>query len=291
MIPMGDAAELPIVDVHCGWGATSFAPGWEDAEYVGGALRARGIGGAFLASDLARHFDPISGNEQVAQTIGEHPHFSAWLVVHPDRPLDAHAQMRRFLYGDQFVGCALYPDPATGRPITLEGAHDIVNAFRRFGKPLLIETPNAEAMHHAARIAQEMGNMRIVASGMGGAEWREAVDLAAHLSNLYLDISGALVPDKIDYAARALHGVRKLLFASGAPQTDPAAVIGLLDDLDLTPDDRERILGGNAVRLFDLDAGQQQAEPELLPLAEEAEADEDTPHLETLAPDEFTEEE
>ena len=277
-----DATE-EIIDIHCGWGTTPFAPGWSDAGKVWDSLQTRGIQTAFLASDLARRFDPAGGNTAVAEAIAQVPQMRGWLVVHPDHPAEANAQMRRYLYGTEFVGVALYADPATGNPVTLRAVQEVMIAYRRFARPLLIDAPSGEAMLHIAEIAREMSSTRIIASGMGGDDWREAVDLAARPLNLHLDISGALCADKITYAMQQMHGTRKLLFASGAPRTDPAAVLGLLDDLALAPEDRARILSNNAQRLFNLTNDDADQGMELRPLSN---APEDTvPGLEMLSPD------
>lgn len=252
MTPTQDADE-EIIDVHCGWGATPTAPLWNDGEHVHAVLQSRGIGKAFLASDLARHFDPVRGNQQVAEAIAQHADWGGWLVLHPDRPRDASTHLRRFLNDERFVGGALYPDAQTGRPVSLRTAYEVLNILRRFAKPLLIGAYHADAMVQVAEIAREMGNTKVIASGMGGDDWREAVEIVAKPLNLYLDISGALCAAKLDYALAHLNGARKLLFASGAPHTDPAALLGLLADVALPPDDRARLLAGNARRIFNLD--------------------------------------
>lgn len=283
-------ADAEIIDIHCRLGSTWAAPHWGDAAQVQSALTARGIGTAFLASDLARRYDPIAGNEQVAEAVNAHPGLRGWLVAHPARAQDAHAQMRRFLYSDRFVGCALYPDPLTGKPITLRAAHDLLNAFRRFAKPLLIEVDSADGALQAGEIARETSGLKVIVSGMGGDDWREAVDVAARHLNLYLDISGVLAPDKLDYALSALNGVRKLVYGSRAPAADPAAVLGLLDDIDLSADDRARLLSGNAARLFGLDAEAEAAAADLAPQEADRlvgqDADTTVYRLEALAPDE-----
>ncbi|MBC8103254.1 MAG: amidohydrolase family protein [Cytophagales bacterium] len=244
-----------IVDVHCIFGATAFAPNWGDPSAVRAALRERGITTAFVSSDLAARYDPVAGNDALAGALAatEDVSLRGWLVLHPDRVEDANTQLRRhFGSSRSFVGAALYADPVSGVPVTLRSAQEVITAYRRFSRPLLVETQSAEAMYEAVRIAQEVGTgIRVIASGMGGDEWREAVDLAAKPLNLFLDISGALTPEKIEYALDTLGGARKLLFASGAPATDPAAVLGMLNDLSLNAEDRERILSGNALRLFD----------------------------------------
>ncbi|MES2462472.1 MAG: amidohydrolase family protein [Armatimonadota bacterium] len=245
-----------IIDVHVSFGATAFAPRWGDSTEVRTVLRARGISSAFISSDLAARYDPVAGNDLLATALGASDDSSlyGWLVLHPDRTDDANLQLRRHLSGGRrFIGAALYADPVTSVPVTLRSAQEVITAYRRFSRPLLVETQSAEAMYEAARIAQEVGaNIRVIASGMGGEEWREAIDLAAKPLNLFLDISGALTPEKIEYAIDTLGGTRKMLFASGAPATDPAAVLGMLNDLSLDTEDRERILSGNALRLFDL---------------------------------------
>jgi|GEM_PF-450432 Predicted metal-dependent hydrolase of the TIM-barrel fold len=249
------SSELHYVDVHCGWGGTTCAPGWSDASEIRTALQMRGIGKALVASRTARLFDPVEGNDELAAGVvneGGAVDLRGWLVAHPARVADAVAQMRRYLLSDRFVGVALYPDPFTGRPVTARDASEIVKVFLRYGKPLLIHTPSAAAMAETVDIAQMFSGVKVIASGMGGSEWREALRMASKPSNLLMDISGALCPEKVDFAAETMGGVRKLLFASGAPETDPAAVLSVLFESGLSQEDRARILYGNANRLFDL---------------------------------------
>ena len=274
---------MEILDIHCAFGATPTSPEWGDIRAIESALQARGINSAFLASDLARRFDLVVGNEQVAEALALAPAMRAWLVIHPARAVEVNVQMRRFLYDPRFVGCALYADPMTGKPITLRAIRELLNAFRRFAKPLLIEVATVEAMQEAVAIAQEMSSMKVIVSGMGGDEWRDVVDMAVAPLNLSLDFAGVLTADKIDYAIRTLGGVRKLVFGSGAPGTDPAAVIGLLDDLDISAEDRERLLGLSALRLFNLGAAAEVESIELnAPAAASAEEAVVYPTLETL---------
>lgn len=247
-----------IIDVHCGWGPTPAAPNWNQAETVQGILAARGITTCCLSSLLARRYDPVGGNETVADTLaspGSPAKLRGWLVVQPAQYEESSAQMRRHLYSENFVGAALYPNPATGEPVALEYSRELLILIRRYSKSLLIETPTAEAMWHAVEIAGFMQGVKIVASGMGGEEWRAAIDFAVKPSNLFLDISGALAPEKIRYAIQAMSGARKLLFASGAPANDPAANLAMLEEAGLAADEREKILFANAHRVFGWGSG------------------------------------
>lgn len=247
---------MSIIDIHCNWGPTPAAPSWNDASEISKALKARGISQAFLSSSLARRYDPLAGNDAVADTVANHPAGSCdlkgWLVCNPAQLDEASSQLRRYLYTDNFMGMAVYPDPLLGHPVTYADFHELFTLFRRYGKPLLIETPTAEAMAEAVNIAAQLQGVKVIASGMGGREWQLAIEVAAKPVNLFLDISGALSPDKLPFAIKTIGGVRKLLFASGAPQTDPMAILALVDELDIHAEDKARILGGNARRIFGL---------------------------------------
>lgn len=242
-----------IIDVHCGWGPTPAAPEWNKAAAVSEALKTRGVTCACISSLLARRYDPIGGNETIAEVVSaanEACDLRGWLMVQPAQHDESSALMRRFLYSERFVGAALYPNPATGEPVTLAYARELLILVRRYSKALLIETPTAEAMWEAVEIAGFMQGVKIVASGMGGEEWRSAIDYASKPSNLFLDISGSLVPEKLHYAIHAMNGARKILFASGAPQTDPAAVLAMVEEAGLSADEKEKIFHANAQRIF-----------------------------------------
>ena len=245
------------IDIHCGWGATTAAPQWRDINAIKTTMAARGIGTVFISALLARRYDMIAGNAALPSAVmppanDEEVDVRAWMVIHPARIKEATDQMRRLLLSPRFVGCALYPDPRTGAPVTAADARELIVAYRRFGRPLLVEAPDLTAIEQVIRISDDLAGVKLIASGMGGDEWRESLALIARTGNIFVDISGALTPEKVEYAIQALHGTRKILFASGAPQTDPAAILGLLDDVDISDEDRNRILFGNAEKLFGL---------------------------------------
>lgn len=258
-----------FIDVHCGFGSTVAARHWGEADAIREAMLQRGIGMAFASSLSARTYDPIEGNDELAKMVGtgdESVDLRGWLVVHPSRAEDGHVQMRKYLLSSRFVGVALYPDPLTGLPILARNAAEAVTSFRRYSKPVLVHAPTAAAMYEVVRLSQDFNGVKFIASGMGGEEWREAIQMSTKPLNLYLDISGSLCPDKIDYALEEMGGIRKLLFASGAPMTDPAAVLAMLFESHLSEDDRAKVLYGNAQRLFGFVTHEDEDAPDLAPM-------------------------
>lgn len=249
-----------FIDVHCGWGSVAAAPNWKDIPEIQRVMAKRGIGTVCISSLLARKYDTVEGNRAVSDAVkAETPiggvNVLGWIALHPGRANDLSEQMKRSLYHPRLVGAALYPDPLTNQPLSVADVRELLNAFRRFTKPLLIETRDARAMAQCIRIAEEFANLKMIASGMGGEEWRESLSMVTRHPNLNIDISGALIPEKINYAIDIMHGSRKILFASGAPHTDPAAVLGMLNEAGLSTDDSTRILYRNAEKLLHLDGG------------------------------------
>jgi hypothetical protein len=160
-----------FIDVHCGFGGTVAARHWGSPDAIREAMQQRGIGMAFASSLSARTYDPIEGNDELAQMVGtgeESVDLRGWLVVHPSRAADGHVQMRKYLLSSRFVGVALYPDPLTGLPILARNAAESVTSFRRYSKPVLVQAPTAAAMYEVVRLAQDFNGVKFIASGHGG---------------------------------------------------------------------------------------------------------------------------
>jgi predicted TIM-barrel fold metal-dependent hydrolase len=137
--------------------------------------------------------------------------------------------------------------------VTADDAREILNAQRRFAKPVAIRVPDGDAVHAARQIAAEFPAMKFVLLGMGGEDWRLAVTAAKQHLNLYLEISGSLDSDKVAQASSVITP-RKLLYGSGLPQAAPELTLALVESAPtLTRADRNRILSENAVALLRTD--------------------------------------
>lgn len=94
----------------------------------------------------------------------------------------------------------------------------------------------------------------VVAAHLGGAECRE--DTLKYLCTLplYLDVSYSYGM-MCKYHAQAIiekHGTDKILFASDSPWHNPGLEKYLIETLDLTAEDRERIYYKNAAKLLNI---------------------------------------
>ena len=104
------------------------------------------------------------------------------------------------------------------------------------------------------RIAARHPQMQIVLAHVGWPWHLEAVAMALHKSNVYLDISGwkyRYLPDEVKREIpRRLRG--QFCFGTDYPMFDPEACLAELDRLELPPDVATAVLRDNAAALLGL---------------------------------------
>lgn len=224
----------------------------QNAGQVSQFLKARGIDGAVLMSSRAVQADPLSGNRILKAMIDSSPELYGCLVAHLNR-VDASLQAIKDLLGSKkFVGVML-TSTNPSEPLHPLVADEVLNACRRYQKPIFIPTPNAACVETALQLAKTYNMHKFVFLGMGGSDWRTGIAAAQQSVNIVLETSGALDRAKIP-AAIEMIGSHRILFGSAMPAHDPVATLGLLEDSDLTVNDYRRILHENAEKLLNLDA-------------------------------------
>ncbi len=239
---------MPTFDVHAYYGATPFSSDMATRESILATLRRGSLDGAALISGLAADCDFVAGNRQLREVVSPEDGLFGWLTLNAGYPVESQEEQRRHQNRRGMVGAALFGTP--GRPVTLNEAREILNAQRRYAKPVAISVPDAEAVHAAQAIAAEFPAMRFVFLGMGGEDWRAAVAVAKQHLNVYLEVSGSLDSDKVAHASSVVTA-RKLLYGSGLPHVSPELTRALVESAPtLTRPDRGRILSENAVALL-----------------------------------------
>jgi len=105
-----------------------------------------------------------------------------------------------------------------------------------------------------AKVVKRLEGARLVAAHMGGFRyWDEVEEHLVGLS-LFFDTSyglGHLEPEQFLRILQG-HGVERCLFGSDSPWADQAVEVAKIEQLKLTPEDRQAVLEGNARRLLQL---------------------------------------
>src|SRR5258708_4625212 len=254
------SCSLQVFDVQSYFGGGVIPGVAASPNAIGAAAREREMDGVVLLSNHARYVDPLSGNRILRKVIERAPELYGCLVTHVNRVDSSITVMRDQMAFRKFVGMAV-TGVRTDEPVTKMVSDEIINAYRRYGKPLFLFTPNGECVQSALEIAKGFSMLKVVFLGMGGNDWRIAIAAAHSSTNVLLETSGAMDRAKIPAAIEAI-GAHRVLFGSGSPKVDAAAVMGLIQDSGLSEDARRKILYENADKLFGLAARNAETETE-----------------------------
>ncbi|MFN3653500.1 MAG: amidohydrolase family protein [Armatimonadota bacterium] len=193
--------------------------------------------------------DITAGNAEVKALVDSVPQMRGWAVVNPAYPERSSEEMRKYLGSAKWLGAALYPQ-MVGQRLNTVSAREVINAYRRYTKPLLVSVPNGDAVRDLEELATEFNTMKFVAAGAGGDQWQDAMFAAKRAVNIFLEpFSGGAHRGKLE-ALLATLGPNRVLFASNHPERNPGSSIGILLDSRLSETERQGVLSGNATRLF-----------------------------------------
>lgn len=246
---------MAIIDIHAEIGTT---PVWGVSFSEANLTRSMnkyGVERSIVSSTIGNSCDFRRGNAQIARVVETNKSMLGCVVVNMNYPEQSQKEMHTYLPQAQFAALLLTSGQRE-RHVTLPEIDEILNAHRRFVKPVFLHTPNQEAALAANEIAKTFNIMKFVLIGMGGEDWRMATILAERTLNLVLEVSGSLSPDKIQFAAERI-GSHRMVYGSGLPYVDPSTVIRLVQDAEISGSDKRNIFEGSARRLFGWKRGQE----------------------------------
>jgi len=240
---------MPGVDILTQLGASQWLT--TDAVKLQHALQRARFDMGGVASRRALAGDLTGGNAEVKALVDANPQMRGWVVVNPTYPERSSEEMRRYLGSARWLGAMLHPE-LCGQRLISGGSREVLNAFRRYTKPLLVYVPDEPAVRDLETAAAEFTTIKFVAAGAGGEEWQECVLAARRYTNIFLEpFSGGAHRGKLEAILASL-GPHRILFGSNYPDHNPGAALGLLMEAKISDADKQSILTGSAVRLFGL---------------------------------------
>jgi predicted TIM-barrel fold metal-dependent hydrolase len=224
----------------------------QNASALTSTMSAAGVDRALVFSAHACLVDPLAGNRLVKAVVEQSPNLYGCLIGHLNRPESSLSAMRELMPRRRFLALAVV---GTNReePVTRSMADELLNAYRRYTKPIMVYALNSASVQGALEIARAYPMLRLIMLGMGGRDWREAVRAAHAATNIVLETSGALECAKLKCAVDTI-GAHRIVFGSWSPHTGAPTALGMIEDAPISDDAKRRIMWDNAIRLFDLDA-------------------------------------
>ena len=239
---------MAIIDCHAEIGTT---PLWgvpfTEANLTR-SMQKYGVERSIISSTIANSCDFERGNAHLAEVVQAGKSLLGSVVVNINYPEQSQKEMHAYLSSDSFVAMLL-TSGVRGRHVTLPEAEELLNAHRRFAKPVYLHAFDSASLLAANEMAKAFPVMKFVLVSMGDQDWRMATVLAERTLNLVLEVSGSFSPDKIKFAVEHI-GSHRIVYGSGLPYVDPSAVIGLVEDADISDVDKRSIFENAARRLF-----------------------------------------
>ncbi|HET6455239.1 MAG TPA: amidohydrolase family protein [Armatimonadota bacterium] len=218
-------------------------------EGVKKALDRFGIETAILIPRLAVDADFPHGNKELLDAIKGDDRLYGYLVVNPVFPEESIRLMRQTMVLPKFVAMAMFQGSSKPFP-NLDDCREVLNAYRRFTKPVMLDVTSCDAISAAEQIAAEFATIKFILGSMGSEAWKGVMGLS-QLLNVFLETSGTLDSEKIEEAVESF-GPRRVLFGSDLPFANPASMLALIQDSNVPKDVMTRILDTNARNLFGL---------------------------------------
>lgn len=236
-----------IVDshVHVGTAGVPLGPADPETSFAGWRTRAAAVGisrAVLMAAPVGTY---AAANRTVAALAGREPGRWLWYVF-------INADADRGHVGE--VVAAAHSRGACGIKVHWSDApatDEVALAAGRHRMPVLFDPRgDVQLVAHLARRHPEVPWIVPHLSSFAD-DWRaqkRLIDVLVRVPNVFTDTSGVRYFDLLEEAvARA--GPHKVLYGSDGPYLHPAPELAKVLALNLAPEDRELVLGGNVLRL------------------------------------------
>jgi predicted TIM-barrel fold metal-dependent hydrolase len=179
-----------------------------------------------------------------------------YCYVNPDCGPDAVEEVRRYVEDHGFIGVKLYNEHVCTEPVVAP----IVELAIELRVPILHHAghahyplpgqPNISDGGDLAELGRRYPEARLICAHVGGGgDWEWTIKALRHAQNVFLDTSGSVIDEGIVDVAAEILGIDRLLFGCDMSMT---AGMGKIRAARLSPDDKQKILGGNMTRLLQM---------------------------------------
>jgi len=215
-----------------------------------------GISVSLLATMLAITVDPVAGNQEACDAQLAHPaRIRGYAVVSPHMSgTEIRAELERRLLQEGFAGIKLHPSQH-GYPLTGPGYAPAFEFASEHGNVILAHGWTGGSLcdpQAFLRMAKRYPRVTLLLGHSGGAieGQEESMDCARQADNLHLDFTCSIRGYGMLERMVDRLGAERIVFGTDSTLIDPAGTLCCVLAAKIPDDDKRKILGGNALRLF-----------------------------------------
>ncbi|NQU09381.1 amidohydrolase family protein [bacterium] len=247
---------VTVIDTHVhlgGWNSATAGSG--DAADIVREMDRCGITSIVATSLWSCYGEVLPGNQAVADAAAAFPgRIHGYLTLDPKHPAEVDAQLARHGGDPSFVGVKLHC--GTHRvPVADPRCAPILEYADRRGWPVLVHEEFDPGPWRDVCGRYPRTRFIVAHVGGGGPDHDLAIELARacrQIPNLYLDLASSRVFYGFLEELVELAGADRILYGSDHPLFDFGFELGQVLHSELDRADQDRVLAGNARRLFNL---------------------------------------
>ncbi len=205
----------------------------------------------------------LISNQEVSDQIDAAPdRFRGLATINLANPMDAVREIRKWADGKKFVGVRVVPW-LWDLPPNDRRYYPVYAACVDLGVPVctqightgpLLRSETGRPIPYLEDVLLDFPELVIVGGHVGFPWIDELISLAIKFPNFYVDTSAYAVhrlpPDFVTFMKGI--GSKRVMFGTNWPMLSPARCLERLDEIDLTPEQKNDFLFGTAKRVFKL---------------------------------------
>ena len=256
-----------VIDINTAFGRHSEADFDLSLNTLLASLDQHQVAGACTFSLKAAHYDPHTGNEESLAAAGCHPHLLPVATLDLREYLGWEAEVARCL--QQGVRLFRFFPQLQGWSVTARLFQRVLGKLHGTGVCLVfslaeISAHDSNAMEALAMSTAERG-LSVILADIDYQTMAEAITVMQCYPHLYAETNGLATVGAVEIMAEEV-GASRLLFGSAAPLRPLQKALNEVLETKLSAADKCAILGGNAMRLLNLDPSQLAGRPQLTEL-------------------------
>jgi predicted TIM-barrel fold metal-dependent hydrolase len=240
---------MPIVDIHACIGVQPEDDRAHDSLTLLAEMDRAGVAEALCVHFTAIRYDAALGNARLQEICRCQPRLHPVAVVNPSIHSGVLEQVRRSAEGG---ACAFRFTPARqGWSVDSQAFIRAWGAMAETGLPGLVEVGGSG---EATRLAHNTSAYpaTLILANVSYGTLGEAVAVLQRYEHTVLEACRLVTPGVVEYLVDTV-GAGRLLFGSGAPAWDIIPTLAMIQQADISAQDRGAILEDNARRIFGLE--------------------------------------
>jgi hypothetical protein len=232
---------MPLIDLHCHLGVTRETLALRAPDGRAASAYADQFGVETLCFSAALGSSDLSGGaEDLVELLALDGRFKGWLSLSIHQTEHSAELARKYLVKPAFCG-ALIEQNSDADAISTAGGREILNALRRYSRPVLVTVSSPATLEAAIHAAQEFSTLKFLISPQDEYLTRVTVPAMKEAINCVFLPVAAFAEKDVVASAVGLLGERRVAWGSSWGRFAPAAALGMIRDSALTAPQRERV--------------------------------------------------